>query len=80
MKVIESIDIFGTTFNFSIFEQTRYKTIFGGFLTFLCLGVCVIFTLFFGKDFFYRTNPKILTQYVQPKKMEQEVKLPGKLI
>lgn len=79
MRVIESTDLFGTNFNFSVFQQTTFKTYFGGLLTIFCLGICIVFTIFFGSDFFNRTNPKILLQYVQPKKMGSPVILKGKI-
>ena len=66
--MLNSIDIFGTNFNFTIFKQERFKTFFGGLLSLLSLGISVIFTIFFGRDFFYRTNPKTLIQYKQPLK------------
>lgn len=79
MHFISSIDIFGTNFNFTIFKNEKLQTTFGGILSIISLAISVIFTIFFGRDFFYRLNPKTLTQLVQPLKAEKPLKLKGKI-
>lgn len=66
MSILSYIDIFGTTFQFTTFKKSKFKTAAGGLLTIISLITMVIFIFIFGQDFFYKENPTILTQTVVP--------------
>ena len=66
VSFISLIDIFGTAFQFTTFKKEKFKTTLGGILTALCILTIGIFASLFGKDFFFRENPKILQQLVYP--------------
>jgi hypothetical protein len=59
-------DIFGTTFQFTIFKSEKFRTIIGSILTLISLGIILVFSFFFGSDFYYKLNPKILTETQEP--------------
>ncbi len=65
-KHLESIDIFGLPFYFTTFGKSRFKTVIGSFFTILFSIVMITFTFLFGRDFYYRENPKVLTQIKTP--------------
>lgn len=62
MSILSSIDIFGTTFQFTTFKKTKFKTIAGGLLTIASMITMIVFIFLFGQDFFYKENPTILTE------------------
>lgn len=70
-KYLKNIDIFGNTFSFTTFQQEKFKTTIGGFFSCICIIVAVVFTFFFGQDFFYRANPKVRSQKVIPEFAEK---------
>lgn len=60
--MLRTVDFLGTNCNFYIQSQFHYSTKFGGFVTIVMGAVmCILFALF-GKDFYYRINPTLLTE------------------
>ena len=57
MKYLKKIDIFGVKFNFTIFGDNHYNSIFGGFLTILFAAFSISVTFLFGTDLYLRKNP-----------------------
>ena len=57
MKYLKKIDIFGVKFNFTIFGDNQYNSIFGGFLTILFAAFSISVTFLFGTDLYLRKNP-----------------------
>lgn len=66
MKWIKYLDIYGTAFEFSVFNESKFKTFLGGFLSLATLVLVVIFAFLFGTDFFFRKNPQTLTSKQNP--------------
>ena len=66
LPFLSNIDIYGTDFQFTIFQNNKFRTVFGGLSTIVTVGLLLMFSLLFGKDLFYRTNPKVLYQNVFP--------------
>ena len=51
------IDMFGIVIALNMFKKSKFTTNFGGFLTILVAGFSVGFTVIFGSDFYFKTNP-----------------------
>jgi hypothetical protein len=66
MSLLSYFDCFSTSFNFTILNQDKYKTNFGGIMTILCGVTILVFAYLFGQDFLYKKNPRILQQTVFP--------------
>ena len=64
MKCLSNIDIYGTRVDFTLFDNTKYKTSCGGFITILTGILFLICFYYFGKDFYNRTNPHFLRQMI----------------
>ena len=64
MKCLSNIDIYGTRVDFTLFDDTKYKTSCGGFITILTGILFLICFYYFGKDFYNRTNPHFLRQMI----------------
>jgi hypothetical protein len=64
--IFKTIDLYGTNFQFNIFNKNKFKTMIGGFLTLICFILVILFSFFLGSDFFYKTNPKIITENIIP--------------
>ena len=62
---LEEIDIFGHDFNFSVFNKKQHRTYVGGILSLLTICCTFVSTLYFGKDFYFRTNPMIVNDRIQ---------------
>jgi len=62
IKFFQNFDFFGNLFNFTINKETKFKTTFGAILSLITLILIIVTCFFFGKDFYYRTNPKVLSQ------------------
>lgn len=58
--------MFGKTFSFTMLKQEKYKTLQGGIVTALCGVLVIVFAFFFGKDFFFKSNPRILQKQFYP--------------
>jgi hypothetical protein len=68
LKYITYLDAFGTTFQFTTMKDSKFRTPVGGILSILSLIVIIIFCFVFGRDFFFKKNPRVLTQIVVPDK------------
>ena len=66
MKWIKYLDIYGTAFEFSVFNEPKFKTFIGGLLSIATLVLIVIFAFLFGTDFFFRKNPQTLVSKQNP--------------
>ena len=64
-KLIE-IDIFGTSLEFTTFKKSKYQTLVGGIFSILAICIILIFSIIFSRDFFNKTNPKIIQSIVRP--------------
>ena len=63
-QLLESIDVYGEPFTFSIFKQENFKTVIGGIMSiFTFLGFIFSF-VYFGQDFIFRKNPSYLNQKI----------------
>ncbi len=60
VPVISSLDAYGSLFSFTINRESKYKTFLGGMISLLSFLFIGSFTFLFGKDFFFRKNPKIV--------------------
>jgi hypothetical protein len=60
------MDIFGTQMKFSLYRRVKYTSLLGGFSSILAYITIIVFTFVFGKNFFYKTNPKILFKQERP--------------
>lgn len=61
-----AIDIFGTLFNFTINKDLKYKTFLGAVFSTITFIVIIAACFFFGTDFYFRTNPKVISQITVP--------------
>jgi hypothetical protein len=59
--------MFGQSFNFTIFKRDKFKSSIGGVITTISFILIVIVTLLFGKDFYLKQHPKVLTSTIFPK-------------
>ena len=66
MKYFKHLDIYGLTFNFTTFQSLYFKTFVGGFLSIISVSLMFIFCFLFGKDFFFKQNPKVLISNEKP--------------
>jgi hypothetical protein len=64
MAFLRLIDIFGTTFQFTIFNNSQYKTNVGGFFSLTCLALALLLLGLFGRDLLYHDTPKVGVDYV----------------
>jgi hypothetical protein len=77
MRYISSIDMYGTTFQFTTNKKTKFRTIMGGILSLITFGVLIAFSFLFGQNFFYRVNPSIVSHIANPEKFPPLIKLTG---
>lgn len=61
-KILKKLDYLGTEPKFYVNGQTRYDTNFGGFITVILALMLSILFLLFGRDFYNRTNPTIISE------------------
>jgi len=66
IKFFQQFNIFRNLFSFTINKQTKFKTNLGAILSLITLIVIIVTCFFFGKDFYHRTNPKVLSQKTVP--------------
>ncbi len=62
LKKIKTLDIYGTIFNFTIYQHSKYKSILGGVVSLFTVTWLVLIIYYFGIDFYTRDNPRILSQ------------------
>ncbi len=58
LSLIKKIDFLGNSINFTINSNEKFKTVFGGFISFFLYILYILFFLFLGKDFIFKENPK----------------------
>ena len=58
-------DFFGSQFQFSIMGNNKYKSLVGLIISCCCLIMNLIVTILFGRDFYYKENPKIITESIK---------------
>ena len=59
MESFRTLDfLFNTDFKFSVFNKSSFKTRCGGILSIITITLGALMTYYFGKDLYYRTNPK----------------------
>ncbi len=66
MKNLNWLDIFGTTFKFTTFKDSKFHTGIGQFLSFTTYILVGSFIGVFGLDLFNRSNPRIISEKVKP--------------
>jgi len=67
----KKLDIFGNLFNFTVNREEKFKTNLGAIFSIFTFLVIVVTCILFGKDFYNRTNPKVLSQKTVPEKYSQ---------
>jgi len=63
-KILRTIDIYGSPYNFTIFSEPIYKTSAGGVATIITLLFYIYCFFFFGTDFWMRQNPHFLNEKI----------------
>src|SRR4051794_14124702 len=64
--LIKKLDIFGTGFEFTTFKHSKFQTLLGASFTIVCLIIIIVFSFLFGRDFYFRQNPRVLAQIKVP--------------
>src|SRR2546428_349748 len=59
---MKAFDFFGIPFNLNTDKNPTFKSNVGGFLSIMAISISLILSYFFGHDFWYRVNPKVLVQ------------------
>jgi hypothetical protein len=62
MKPLRELDFYGIPFNFTLFNNSVYKTPIGGFISLLTLACFVLCFIYFTTDFYMRQNPRYIDQ------------------
>ena len=65
------LDFFGSHFQFSIFGSNKYKSIVGLLASNCCLIMIIVTTILFGKDFYNKESPKIVTENIKTENSEE---------
>jgi hypothetical protein len=68
VELLKLIDIFDTNFQFRTFNKSKFRTNIGGIISLTSVLLIIVFSIFFGWDFFFKKNPKILNQTIFPDK------------
>ena len=61
---LKMIDIYGTSYNFTLFKEPFYKTSGGGFFTLLTIICFALSFIFFSQDFYLRQNPRFIKEQI----------------
>jgi hypothetical protein len=61
-KFIKTFNIYGNFFNLRINRSAKFKSVIGGFLSFITMGVLTFCVMIFGKDFFEKLHPKVAVE------------------
>jgi hypothetical protein len=67
--------MYGTRFTFRAQNRENYQTNVGGIFTLITICIIVVFSFFFGQDFYYGTNPLIYTDTIVPEKYDPAIKV-----
>ena len=68
LKMYNYIDLFGTTFKFSTFGETKFHTWLGFSLSIICLILTITFVAVFGSEVFNKITPRVVTENSKPLK------------
>ena len=60
MKILQRIDLFGTLCTFRFFESDKHHNIIGYTLSLILFITTIIFSYFFGLDFIFHTESRVL--------------------
>jgi hypothetical protein len=58
-KTIRLFDIYGSYFNLRINNQAKFRSILGGLLSLITMGVFLFCMLTFGQEFYHKRNLKV---------------------
>jgi len=61
-KFFKLFDIYGSEFSLRINGQTKFRSVTGGFFSFVTMAIFIWTVISFGRDFYQRKNPKITMQ------------------
>ena len=64
-NLLTRLDMFGHIFNFTVFNKRTHRTYVGGILTILTICCTFASTLYFGKNFWFKTNPNTNNDRIQ---------------
>jgi hypothetical protein len=69
----KNLDLFNTPTSFTVDQNKKFQTNFGGYLTILSILICLICSIDIGQDFFFRRKPKISSEsiYMKPDSPKQ---------
>ena len=59
--ILQSIDQFGIPFQLRTLKKDKFKTALGGCLSLLCIFLVAFISIFFGNDFYNKTNPNVVS-------------------
>ena len=62
LAVLKKFDLFGSETQLNTFGEEKFTTTCGGILSILTYIIILIFSYFFGEDFFYKSNPNVVEQ------------------
>ena len=74
MRILNSIDMFGISYNIKTLGRDKYTSPLGGCLTIVALIVITGISFIFGTDFYFKKNPKVREEDVVHETM-QEMKI-----
>ena len=57
MDYLKYLDSFGVKFHFYTNNHPNHQNIFGGFMTFIYILICIVIFIIFSYDDIYRLNP-----------------------
>ena len=58
---LNAVDVFGITFQLRTMKKSKFSTALGGCLSLLFLFLIALFSIFFGNDFYNKTNPNVVS-------------------
>ncbi len=64
LNLFKSLDFFGVKFQFSVMGADRFKSIIGFLLSAACIIMILVTSLLFGKDFYLKVNPRVVTENI----------------
>lgn len=62
MNFLNSIDIYGTEFNFTTFNRRKYTSKLGGIMTVISFGMLLALLIVFGQPVWHKKNPGVILQ------------------
>ena len=70
MKLLSTIDFFGTSMSFRIFNNDKFHSSFSIISSFLLFVIVLLYSYFFGFDCYFQQNPKTLQSTISKKEYE----------